>query len=205
MNRTLLIARREYMAYARTVGFWLSLLAFPAFAVIGGAVPLLIRSSEPVRAVVLIEEGPQASGLAQSVRDALTNEAERRQQRAREAAERAAQANPAAAAASPSATQGALSSLSKPKMRLVEAPADIASAAPGPDQDAAVRRHLSDDAPQPLNAVVLLNRDADGKPTARVWTDRATDDTVEDFVRDALAANNRKTVFEAAGIDAGGL
>jgi ABC-2 type transport system permease protein len=208
MNRTLLIARREYMAYARTVGFWLSLLAFPAFAVIGGAVPLLIRSSEPVRAVAIVEEGPQAAGLAQAVRDALANEAERRQARAQEAAERAAQANPAAAAspagagAAQDATRGALSSLSKPKMRLVAPPADIASAAPGPDQDAAVRRHLADDAPQPLNAVVFLTRDAEGRPSARVWTDRATDDTVEDFVRDALAANNRKTVFEAAGIDA---
>ncbi|RZJ89539.1 MAG: ABC transporter permease, partial [Brevundimonas sp.] len=204
MNRTLLIARREYMAYARTVGFWLSLLAFPAFAVIGGAVPLLIRSSEPVRAVAIVEEGPQATGLAQAVRDALANEAERRQERAREAAERAAEATPAGTnpAAGAGAAQGALSSLSKPKMRLVAAPADIATSAPGPDQDAAVRRHLGDDAPQPLNAVVFLTRDAAGKPSARVWTDRATDDTVEDFVRDALAANNRKAVFEAAGIDA---
>ena len=30
MSRILLIARREYGAYARTVGFWLSLLAFAA-------------------------------------------------------------------------------------------------------------------------------------------------------------------------------
>ena len=37
MKRTLLIARREFAAYARTVGFWLSLLAFPLFAVLGGA------------------------------------------------------------------------------------------------------------------------------------------------------------------------
>lgn len=32
MNRTLLIAHREFMAYAKTVGFWLSLLAFPCSA-----------------------------------------------------------------------------------------------------------------------------------------------------------------------------
>jgi ABC-2 type transport system permease protein len=67
MNRTFLIARREYAAYAKTVGFWLSLLAFPLFAVLGGAVPILIRSSEPVRAVAVIEEGPQAAGLAASI------------------------------------------------------------------------------------------------------------------------------------------
>ena len=74
MNRTLLIARREYVAYAKTVGFWLSLLAFPMFAVLGGAIPVLIRSSEPVRAVAVIEEGPAASGLAGAVRDALQAE-----------------------------------------------------------------------------------------------------------------------------------
>ena len=54
MNRILLIARREYAAYAKTVGFWLSLLAFPLFAVVGGVVPILIKSSEPVRAVAVI-------------------------------------------------------------------------------------------------------------------------------------------------------
>ena len=64
MKRILLIARREYGAYARTVGFWLSLLAFPMFAVLGGGIPLLIKSSEPVNEVVLIEEGPGATGLA---------------------------------------------------------------------------------------------------------------------------------------------
>ena len=30
MKRILLIARREFAAYAKTVGFWLSLLAIPA-------------------------------------------------------------------------------------------------------------------------------------------------------------------------------
>jgi ABC-2 type transport system permease protein len=70
MNRTLLIARREFAAYAKTVGFWLSLLAFPIFAVLGGAIPILMKSSEPMREVVVLEEGPQATGLAAAVRTA---------------------------------------------------------------------------------------------------------------------------------------
>ena len=64
MNRTLLIARREYVAYAKTVGFWLSLLAFPLFAVLGGGIPALIKASEPIKSVAVIEEGPNATGLA---------------------------------------------------------------------------------------------------------------------------------------------
>jgi len=197
MKRTLLIARREYLAYARTVGFWLSLLAFPLFAVLGGAVPILMRTSEPIRAVALIEQGAEAQGLSAAVRDALAEDARRRAQRAAEAAEKAAQTG-----AQTSAAGNALRSLSRPGLRLVLAPADITTATPGPEQDAAVRRHLDRDAPEAdkLSAVVFLTRQ-DGTPAARVWTARASDDTVEDFVRDALKDFNRKAVFEAAGIN----
>ncbi|RZJ30362.1 MAG: ABC transporter permease [Brevundimonas sp.] len=202
MNRMFLIARREYAAYAMTVGFWLSLLAFPLFAVLGGAIPMLIRSSEPVREVVVIEEGPQAAGLTASIRGSLERDAERQRERAAEAMEKAGGAG--AGQANTAATQGVMASLSRPPLRIVDTPADIASAAPGKAQDAAVRRHLSDETPkdQRLDAVVFLTRDAQGKPAARVWSARATDDTVEDFVRDSLRSANRRTVFEGAGIDA---
>jgi len=202
MSRMFLIARREYAAYAMTVGFWLSLLAFPVFAVIGGAVPILVRSSEPVREVVVIEEGVQAAGLSASIQDALRRDADRQRERANEAMEKAAAAS--GGATHPAAAQGAMATLSRPALRIVPTPADIASAAPGQAQDAAVRRHLTDATPkdQRLDAVVFLTRDAQGKPSARVWSARATDDAVEDFVRDALRSANRKTVFEGAGIDA---
>jgi ABC-2 type transport system permease protein len=203
MNRTFLIARREYAAYAKTVGFWLSLLAFPLFAVLGGAVPVLIKSSEPVRAVAVVEEGPQASGLAAAVQDSLRRDAERQRERAAEAMEKAADAS--GGMANPAATQGAMASLNRPTLRIVATPADIVSATPGQAQDDVVRRHLSDDTPkeQRLDAVVFLTRDAEGKPAARVWSARATDDAVEDFVRDSLRSANRRSVFEGAGIDPG--
>ncbi|CAN5319831.1 ABC transporter permease [soil metagenome] len=197
MKRILLIARREYLAYARTVGFWLSLLAFPVFAVLGGAVPILMKTSEPMRTVAVIEQGPGSQGLSAAVRDALASDARRRQERQAEAAEKAARAG-----GQTSAAGNAIASLSKPTMRLVPVPADIASATPGPEQDAVVRRHLDRDAPEAdkLSAVVFLTRH-EGTPAARVWTARATDDTVEDFVRDALKEFNRRAVFEAQGID----
>ena len=74
MNRTFLIARREYGAYAKTVGFWLSLLAFPLFGVLGGAIPLLMKSAEPTRQVALVDEAPAGSGLAAAVKQALESE-----------------------------------------------------------------------------------------------------------------------------------
>lgn len=196
MNRTLLIARREYAAYAKTVGFWLSLLAFPLFAVLGGAIPVLIQSSEPVRSVALVEEGSQATGLAAAVRQVLADDAERRAARQQAEVEQAMKAS----GAPPGAARQALAGLGAPKMAFVDAPTDILTAAPGQARDAAVRAHLGEEGEGRLDAVVFLTRQ-DGTPAARVWAARATDDTVEDFVRDALKSINRKAVLAGAGID----
>ena len=199
MKRTLLIARREFAAYAKTVGFWLSLLAFPLFAVLGGAVPLLMKSSEPVREVVVLDEGPQATGLAASVQTALEQERERREQRRREAEAEAGKTGGQTGAA---AAGAALSQLGGLRMRIVAPPADLAAAAPGAAREALARRYLGDEVAedQQLDSVVLLDR-IEGKPSARVWTRRATDDTVEEFVERALKDTNRREVFQSAGID----
>ncbi|MFY7853658.1 MAG: ABC transporter permease [Brevundimonas sp.] len=198
MSRILLIARREFMAYARTVGFWLSLLAFPMFAVLGGAIPFLMDNADPVRAVVLIEEGPQAAGLALAVETRLADEAERMAERAREAAQAAAER----AGAPPGTAESAIAQMARQRMRIVEAPADLAAANQGEARDALVRRYLTDETPeaQRLDAIVFLDRNAEG-PSARVWAARATDDTVEDFVRGALRDANRDAVLTEAGID----
>lgn len=200
MKRILLIARREYGAYAKTVGFWLSLLAFPLFAVLGGVLPALMMSAEPVRNVVVLEEGPQAEGLAAAVQGAVRLEQERRAARMAEAT---AEAEKQGGQAGASAAGQALNRLAGLRLRIVATPADLAAAAPGEAREAIVRRYLGDavaEADQ-LDSVVLLNR-VDGKPTAQVWTRRATDDTVEDFVRDALKDANRREAFEQAGINA---
>ena len=207
MSRIFLIARREYAAYAKTVGFWLSLLAFPLFAVLGGAIPILMRTSEPVRAVVLIEEGPAAQGLAGSVQEALRADAERRAEQAARAQEAAVKATgipkEAMDQAEKSQGGGLREALNRPRLRLVDTPPSLASASPGEAREAAVRELLTADAPREdrIDSVVFLTRDAAGKPSARVWTRRATDDTVEDFIRDALKSANRRQVFQAAGID----
>ena len=190
MNRTLLIARREYLAYAKTVGFWLSLLSFPLFAVLGGGIPLLIRSAEPIKAVAVIEEGPQATGLAATVQAALQAEQTRLAERAREA-----EANGQAGAGR------ALASMAGPKIRLVAAPAAVTAAPPGPARDAALAEALDKSAPKDrrLDAVVFLSR-RDGRPQAQVWTSRANDGDVGDFVRDALRDGYRDQVLTAAGV-----
>lgn len=199
MNRTLLIARREFMAYARTVGFWLSLLAFPLFAVLGGALPILMQTSQPVRQVVLIEEGPTATGLAAAVRDSFDRARERRLENRREA-QKAAEKT--AGVAGGTTADAALDRLSGPRMTFVDAPTDLATTRSGEPREAVARRYLGDDLPedQHLDAVVFLTR-TEGQPSARVWTRRATDDAVEDVVRVALRDAHRRDVFLTAGID----
>jgi ABC-2 type transport system permease protein len=201
MKRILLIARREYAAYAKTVGFWLSLLALPIFGVLGGVLPALMMSSEPMRQVVLLEEGPQAAGLAAAVQTSLRRDEERRAEQRRQVE---AEAEKTSGKAGASAAGDALSRLGGLRLTLVPAPADLGAATPGEAREEVARRYLGDDVPeaQQLDSVVLLNR-VDGKPTARVWTRRATDDTVEGFVRRALKTANSREVFQGAGIDAG--
>lgn len=190
MKRTLLIARREYVAYAKTVGFWLSLLAFPLFAVLGGGIPLLIRSAEPIKAVAIVEEGPQASGLAAVVQSALKAEQDRINQRAQDAA-----------AKGQAGAGRAVASLGGPKIRLVPAPATIADASAGPSRDQAIRHALDKSTPddQRLDAVVFLTRQ-DGRPAAQVWTGRANDSDVGDFVRSALRTGYREEMLVSAGV-----
>lgn len=199
MKRILLIARREYAAYAKTVGFWLSLLAFPIFAVLGGILPTLMMSSEPVREVVVLEQGAQAAGLAASVRDALQSERERREARQQQAV---AAAEKQSGKAGATAAGEALNRLGGLRLRIVGTPADLGASAPGEARERLVRHYLGDEAPEAdqLDSVVLLDRVA-GKPTAQVWTRRATDDTVQEFVTEALKEANRREVFEQAGID----
>ena len=189
MKRTLLIARREYVAYAKTVGFWLSLLALPLFAVLGGGIPLLIQSAEPIKAVAVVEDGPTATGLAAAVRASLQSDLDRQNERLREAAEKGQ-----------AGAGRAVASISGPKIRLVAPPPAIAEAT-GPARDAAIKTALDKETPKDrrLDAVVFLSR-VDGKPAAQVWTGRANDNDVSGFIRGALRDARRTELLTAAGV-----
>ena len=55
MNRLLKIAFREYIAYVRTPGFWLSILLMPVGIFIFGGAPLLVSRSEPVPNLAVVD------------------------------------------------------------------------------------------------------------------------------------------------------
>ena len=64
MRRLLLIARREYLAYVRTVGFWLSLIALPLVAVGSGFFVAMMENSGEAREMAVLDLTGQAVGPA---------------------------------------------------------------------------------------------------------------------------------------------
>ena len=171
MGRTFAIARREYLAYAKTVGFWLSLLSLPFFAVVGGGLVHLMRSSEPVRAVVVVAESPEAASLRAAVEAEIrgdTGEDGRRLTRLVETPPEIANAAP-------------LDQVFAARRFLTD------EAPEGRELDAVV--------------FVARDEEEGGTPLARVWTRRTTDDVVTNAVRRALTDTNRRDVFQQAGVD----
>ena len=79
MRAIYLIARREYLSYVATWGFWLSLLLVPIVFSLGAAIPFLAQSSQPVRHYAVIDE--TGRGLDEVVQAEL-EEARREQARA---------------------------------------------------------------------------------------------------------------------------
>jgi ABC-2 type transport system permease protein len=72
MRAIFIIARREYLSYVATVGFWLSLLAIPVFATLGAVIPALIEGSQPTRYFTIIDQ--TGVGYDQIVRDRLESQ-----------------------------------------------------------------------------------------------------------------------------------
>lgn len=63
MSRLLKIARREYLAYVRTVGFWLSIVALPLVMGISGLAPLMMmKTAQPERLAIVDLTGQDLGG-----------------------------------------------------------------------------------------------------------------------------------------------
>lgn len=62
MSRLLKIAGREYVAYVKTVGFWLSMLTLPVVGGLGFFAPALIESRSPPSIVAIVDQTGQGLG-----------------------------------------------------------------------------------------------------------------------------------------------
>lgn len=214
MRRLILIARREYVAYVRTVGFWLSMLLVPVLIVFGGALPLLVERAEPVRHIALTDL--TAQGLGGAFRQALAK-SEKDAAIRMMALAAAGRGGPAAAdsireAGRTDGLEGARMRLSaldpdagrrwappKSKMVWTEAPGSLAAAKTLEGADQAARQLVSGDKGE-LDAVVLLYDGKDG-PAARIWSRSAGPDAIEDTVKGALEATDRAQALRGLGLD----
>ena len=55
MSRLLTIAVREYLAYVRTVGFWLSLCLMPLVLALSSQAPALLEKSSPKPVLTIVD------------------------------------------------------------------------------------------------------------------------------------------------------
>lgn len=220
MNRTLLIAHREVMAYVKTVGFWLSLLSLPFFAVLGGFMPVLMKRAEPVQQYALVDETGSSAPLAASVRQVLEADYQRDINAALSIAALAEGGlqgrNSVRDAVATGGYDAGLAELKRvapraaagfkaPRRETIEvkAPADFANATTPEARDAVARKWVDSDQTvegHKLSAVVILN-EKNGIPSARIWSRRASDVEIESTFREALSDVNRLRTFAANGVD----
>jgi ABC-2 type transport system permease protein len=70
MRRLFVIARREYLAYVRTAGFWLSMIAVPLGMGLVLGVTGMMEATTPAPAVVVVDQTP-GQAFTPAVREAL--------------------------------------------------------------------------------------------------------------------------------------
>jgi ABC-2 type transport system permease protein len=219
MRRLFLIARREYFAYTRTVGFWLSMLVLPGFIVLGGFLPQYMKDAAPTRHVAIVDLTSQGAGPslkaameknrldedADDLRDAALPEAGRekadaleeltRHQGLQAGLARFREVAPRAAAAWKADKQ---SVVIVPTPAAAQAATDVAGAEralrPLIDAEGADGKPLLD------GAVILTMKD--GEPAGRFWSKGVTDTRAEDAVRDGLIEVVRAQRMRGIGVTA---
>lgn len=192
MRAIYLIARREFLSYVATWGFWLSLLSVPMFMALGFGMPILIENSQPTRYYVLVDE--TGGGLEQAVYDQIDRSRAEQIERARAAATEMLGDNPQIQAALESSMQ-----LEDDRYVRVEA---------GTTDLDALRPYLTgeqemdtQDGPQPLFAAIYLSEPEPGRIEIAYWSTNLTDSGLRTTIRDALRGHMQLQHLVEAGVD----
>eukprot|EP01042_Synura_sphagnicola_P013323 gene13323-16916_t len=178
MRKTLLIARREYLAFVRTIGFWLSLFTMPLLIAAIIMVPILMRQTAPVKTMSVAvldltgeDLAPKMTALVQA---------------------RVTPANP---------DTGFLARMgNKDVVRLADLPAGLT---PGMELSAAEAK-----IPALLNApstkanTILLAYDQGGVLHFHIWSTKAFDGKLEDMILWDLHGLQYYKVAQMNGVDA---
>lgn len=177
MRNIYLIARREFLSYVATWGFWLSLLSVPLFMALGFGMPILIENSQPTRYYVMVDE--TGGRLEEAVFEQINRSREAQAEQVREAAREMLGDNPQIGAALDNSMQ-----LDNDGYVRVEAgTTDLNALRPYLTGDAELE---TADGPQPLFAAIFLSEPVPGRVEMAYWSTNLTDRDLRRDIRDAL-------------------
>ncbi|MFT6461970.1 MAG: ABC-2 type transport system permease protein [Maricaulis maris] len=192
MRAIYLIARREFLSYVATWGFWLSLASVPMFMALGIGMPILIENSQPTRYYVLVDE---TGGTLEAALEAQA-EASRAEalERAREAAREMFGNNPQIEAALASQPQ-----FSDERYLRVDV---------GETELEALRPYLTGgasftaaDGEHGLFAAIFLRQGADGAIEVDYWSTNLSDSNLRSQIRNSLRGHMRTQFLVDAGVN----
>jgi ABC-2 type transport system permease protein len=213
MSRLLRIARREYLAYVRTAGFWLSILALPLVMGVSISAPMMMmRSAQPERLAIVDLTG---QGLGDAVGRRLDEAQARAVGRALQAAATAAggpKAGEAVKAAhdrgGEAAGRAALAKVNpavaarfkspKPSAVRQTAPADTLTAADPKTAGAAMRRAIAE---RELDTGLILSG-RDDAIVMDLWSRNLAAPVLENELRGDVRDIMRQRALTRAGVDA---
>ena len=176
MRAIYLIARREYLSYVATWGFWLSLASMPMFMALGFGLPALIESSQPTRYYALIDESGGVLDAAIESQGAASREAQAAA--TRQAATEMLGDSPAVEAAIANAPAPA-----EKYIRVYPEATDIETLRPYLLGEQNVE---TEEGPQPLFAAIYLRQDAEGGVEIEYWSTNLTDGELRSGIRRTL-------------------
>ncbi len=219
MRATVLIARREYLSYVATWGFWISVALTPVFLSIGVVLPAILDRAQSIQHYVAISEDPAL--IAALDQDAQARQITRTRTGLLRLARQAGQADledqvraalegegPAAdridrARALVGATPQMLDAASGPEDRFVRL--DAPGGARTPD---ALRPYLlgeamleGRDGPASLAAAAFLGRGADGEVTIDYWSSKLANRDLSNRIVRVMRTQMRTEALVARNID----
>jgi len=172
VSKIWLIATREYFAYVKTVGFWLSLLTVPLIILMTSLVPALLIKSDAHETVAVIDlTGEQMTPAIEAV---ITKAGQKPE--IPESLARAAKSNPAFKMITTKMAEGGLS--------VVKWPQSVPNTASLEMTEPQVKAVLRD--PNSAVTSVLLAYSHDGHIAYRIWTKPDVKSHLADDIRNGL-------------------
>lgn len=177
MRAIYLIARREYLSYVATWGFWLSLASMPMFMALGFGLPILIENSQPTRYYALIDESGGALETAIEAQHTASQQAQA--EPVRDAATQVPGDSPAIESAITNAPAAA-----EKYIRVYPGATDIEALRPYLLGEQSIE---TDDGPQPLFAAIYLRQGEGGAVEIEYWSTNLTDGELRSDIRRTLS------------------